>query len=117
MKKEIAEYADKYLISQKVKVEHQCLVGELRPLKIPTWTWDPISKNFIMALPFSTSKKNAIWLTVNRLNKSTYFLPIQDTLGVNKLVELYVKEIVQFYGILTEIVSDRDQRFQARFFW
>ena len=37
IKKEIGDYVDKYLICQKVKAKHQHLVGELRPLEIPTW--------------------------------------------------------------------------------
>ena len=37
MKRAIAEYIDKCLTCQRVKVEHQQLVGELRPLEIPMW--------------------------------------------------------------------------------
>jgi len=37
MKKEIAEYVDKFLIFQKLKAEHQRPVGKLRPLDIPIW--------------------------------------------------------------------------------
>jgi len=60
MKKEVAKYVDKYLTCQKVKLEHQHPVGELRPLEIPTWKWDSISMDVIMGLPLSPSKKNAI---------------------------------------------------------
>ena len=48
MRREIAEYMDKCLICQKAKAEHQRPVGELEPLKIPTWNWDPISMDFVM---------------------------------------------------------------------
>jgi len=37
MKGEIAEYVDKCLTCQVMKVEPQCPVGELRPLEIPIW--------------------------------------------------------------------------------
>jgi len=76
-----------------------------------------ILNNFGMALLFSASKKNDIWVIVDQIIKSTNFLSIWDTWEVRKLAQLYVKEIVQFHEILTDIVSDRDQRFQARFFW
>jgi len=36
MKKEIAEYVDKCLTCQKVKVEHQYPISELSPVEIPT---------------------------------------------------------------------------------
>jgi len=57
MKREIAEYVDRCLTCQKVKAEHQRPIGELRPLKVPTWKWDSISMDFIMGLPLSASKK------------------------------------------------------------
>jgi len=79
MKKDVAEYVDKCLTCQKVKAEHQRPVGELRPLEIPTWKWDSISMDFVMGLPLSASKKNAIWVVVDRLTKSAHFLPIKDT--------------------------------------
>jgi len=85
MKKEVAEYVDKWLAYKKVKAKHQHPMGELRPLEIPTWKWDSISMDFLIGLPLSTSNKNAIWDTVERLTKSTHFLPIRDTSGVEKL--------------------------------
>ena len=115
MKKDVAEYVDKCLICQKVKAEHQRPVGELRPLEIPTWKWDSISMDFVMGLPLSASKKNAIWVIVDRLTKSAHFLPIKDTWRVEKLAQLHVKEIVRLHGSLLDIVSDRDQRIQAHF--
>ena len=50
MKKEIIKYTDKCLICQQVKAEHQCPVGVLRPLDIPTWKWDSNSMDFVMGL-------------------------------------------------------------------
>ena len=111
MKKEVAEYVDKCLTYQKVKAEHQRPVGELRPLEISTWKWDSISMDFVMVLPLSASKKNVIWVIVDRLTKWSHFLPIKDTWGVKKVAQLYVKEIVRLHGILLDMVSDRDQRF------
>ena len=90
MKKAVAEYVDKCLTCQKIKAVHQSLVGELRPLEIPTWKWDSVSMDFVMGLPLSASKKNAIWFIVDRLTKSVHLLPIRDTWGVEKLAQLYV---------------------------
>ena len=65
MKNEVAEYVGKCLTCQKVKVKHQNPVGELQPLEIPSWKWDSISMDFIMGLPVSTLKNNAIWVIVD----------------------------------------------------
>ena len=115
MKKEVAEYVDKCLTCQEVKVEHQYPVGELQPLEVPTWKWDSISMDFVMGSPLSALKKNAIWVIVDRLTKSAHFLPIKDTCGVEKLAQLYVKKIVRLHRIPLNIVSDRDHIFQACF--
>jgi len=57
MKKEIMEYVDKCLIFQMVITEHQRPIGELRPLKIPTWKWDYISMDVVIRLPFLLQKR------------------------------------------------------------
>jgi len=71
--------------------------------------------NFVMGLLLSTTKKNAIWVIVDRINKSAHFLPIRDTWNVEKLAQLYVKEIVRLHRISANIMFDKDQRFQAFF--
>jgi len=58
-----------------------------------------MSMDFVMDLPLSASKNNTVWVIVDRLTKSAHFLPIKDTLGVEKLAQLYVKEIVRLHGI------------------
>jgi len=68
-----------------------------------------------MGLPLSVLKKDATWVIVDRLTKLAYFFLIRDTWGVEKLAQLHVKEIVRLHEIPPDLVSDRDQRFQARF--
>ena len=52
---------------------------------------------------------------VDRLTKSAHFLPIRIDYSFDKLVELYIKEIVRLHEILISIISDRDTRFTSRF--
>ena len=54
-------------------------------------------------------------MIVDRLTKSTHFLPCKITHSLEKLAELYVKEIVRLHGIPMTIISDRDSRFRSRF--
>ena len=68
-----------------------------------------------MGLPLTTSKKNAIWVIVDRLTKSAHFVPIHESWTVDRLAQLYIKEVVRLHSMPRDIISDRDSRFQARF--
>ena len=56
-----------------------------------------------------------IWVIVDRLMKSTHFLPMKNCDSIEKLAEWYVKEIVRIHGMSVSIVLDRDPRFTSRF--
>ena len=47
--------------------------------------------------------------------KLAHFLPVRTDYSLDKLVELYVKEIVRLHEILMSIILDRDPRFTSRF--
>nr|GFD48948.1 hypothetical protein [Tanacetum cinerariifolium] len=47
------------------------------PLEIPMWKWDEISMDFVAGLPTTQKRYDAIWVVVDRLTKSTHFLPIR----------------------------------------
>ena len=49
------------------------------------------------------------------MTKSAHFLPVRIDYLLDKLVELYIKEIVQLHGIPASIISNRDPRFTSRF--
>ncbi|KAL8105263.1 hypothetical protein AgCh_029162 [Apium graveolens] len=68
-----------------------------------------------VGLPGTKSGHDAIWVVVDRLTKSAHFLPINETSSLDKLVHLYVCEIVLRHGVPVSIVSDRDPRFNLRF--
>ena len=52
---------------------------------------------------------------MNRLTKSTHFLPVRLYYSMDRLAELYVSIIFRFHGVPLSIVSDRDPRFTSRF--
>nr|GFD42248.1 retrotransposon protein, putative, Ty3-gypsy subclass [Tanacetum cinerariifolium] len=59
-----------------VKIEHQRASGLLQQLDIPVWKWDEISIDFVTGLPPTQRRHDTIWVVVDRLTKSAYFLPI-----------------------------------------
>jgi hypothetical protein len=115
MKADITNFVSRCLTCQKVKVEHQRPAGLLQPLEIPIWKWDNISMDFIMGLPRTILGYDAIWVIVDRLTKSAHFLAMKSTYTLDRLAQLYVKEIVRLHGIPSSIVSDRDPRFTSNF--
>ncbi|KAG8497069.1 hypothetical protein CXB51_008359 [Gossypium anomalum] len=115
MKRDIFEFVSKCLICQQVKAEHQVPSGLLQPIMVPEWKWDRITMDFVLGLPLTPGKKDAIWVIVDRLTKSAHFIPVRTDYSLNKLAELYIREIVRVHGIPLSIISDRDPRFTSRF--
>ena len=71
--------------------------------------------DFMVGLPRWCSGHDTIWVIVDRLTKSTHFLPIKNSDSLDKLAQLYVREIIRLHGMPVSIVSDRDLRFTSRF--
>ena len=115
MKRDISEFVTKCLVCQRVKVGHQVPSGLLQSIRIPKWKWDRISMNFVVGLPLTRRKHDSVWVVVDRLTKSAHFLPVRTDYSLDKLAQLYIKEIVRLHGILISIISDRDPRFTSRF--
>nr|GEU37421.1 reverse transcriptase domain-containing protein [Tanacetum cinerariifolium] len=88
-------------------------LGLLVQPEIPQWMWDNITMDFVTKLPKSSQGYDTIWVIVDRLNKSALFLPIRETNPMEKLVRMYLKEVVTRHGIPVLIISDHDGRFAS----
>nr|GFA50039.1 hypothetical protein [Tanacetum cinerariifolium] len=64
--------------------------------------------DFVSGLPRTPSGYDSIWVIVDHLTKSVYFLPMKKTDSIEKLAQLYLKEIVCRHGVPVSIISDRD---------
>ena len=71
--------------------------------------------DFVVGLPVTRRKHDLIWVVVDRLTKSAHFLLVRTDYSLDKLAELYIKEIVWLHGIPMSIISYRDPRFTSRF--
>ena len=115
MKKDIVEDVSKCLTCQQVKDEHQVPSGLLNPIPIPQWKWDNITIDFVSDFPLIQRKHDSVWVIVDIFTKSSHFLSVRLDYSMDRLVELYVNEIVLLHGIPVSIVSDHDPRFTSRF--
>nr|GEW21242.1 hypothetical protein [Tanacetum cinerariifolium] len=66
-------------------------------------------------LPRTPSGYDTIWVIVDQLTKSAYFLPMKKTDSMEKLTQLYLKEIVYINGVSILIISYQDSHFTSRF--
>jgi transposase InsO family protein len=87
----------------------------MQPLSIPAWKWDDISMDFIVGLPLTPRKHDSIWVIVDRLTKTTHFIPVHTTYSAERYVEIYIDIIVRLHGVPKTILSDRGTQFVARF--
>ncbi|GKC15195.1 putative reverse transcriptase domain-containing protein [Tanacetum coccineum] len=95
MKKDIATYVSKCLSCSKVKAEHQKPLRLLQQPEIPEWKWENITMDFIVKLPRTRSRHDAIWVIVHLLTKSAHFLAVREDFKTEKLARLYINNIVE----------------------
>ena len=90
MKQDIAWYVERCLTCRKVKAEHQRPHGKMQPLDIPVWKCEDITIDFITKLPRTARRVDSIWVIKDQLTKSAHFILIQESISLNRLVEIYV---------------------------
>ena len=71
--------------------------------------------DFVAGLSVTRRKHDSIWVVVDRLTKLAHFLLVRTDYSLDKLTELYIREIVRLHGIPISIISNRDSRFTSRF--
>ena len=62
--------------------------------------------DFVVYLPRTSRKHDAVWVIVYRLTKPAHFLAVQMTFTLEEFCRLYIREIVQLHGVLVSIISD-----------
>jgi hypothetical protein len=70
--------------------------------------------NFVVGLPRTPRGKDGIWFVVDRLTKSTNFIPMKMTTSAKELVPFYMKEVLRLHGVPKSIVSDWDCKFVSK---
>ena len=71
--------------------------------------------DFVSGFPLTKQEHDYVWVIVDKLTKSAYFIPVKMDYYLDRLAELCVEEIVRLHSVPLSIVSDRDPRFTLRF--
>jgi hypothetical protein len=85
--------------AKELKANHLKTAGILQPLPIPSWKWEDINMDFIIGLPNTSQRHDSIWVIIDRLTKTTHFLPVHTTNNAKKYTEIYLDQIVHLHGV------------------
>ena len=71
--------------------------------------------DFIARNPRTQKGCDAIWVLVDRLTKMVRLIATKTTVAASKLDYQFIDKLFHFYGLLMDIVSDRDSKFIGAF--
>ncbi|KAL0311786.1 UNVERIFIED_CONTAM: Transposon Tf2-11 polyprotein [Sesamum radiatum] len=114
MRDDVETYVRTCLICQQDKADHQKKAGLLQPLPISTRPWESVSMDYISGLP-KVGDLGSIIVVVDRLSKYATFIAAPKHVTAEGTAHLFFKHIVKYWGLLKDIVSDRDSRFTGVF--
>ena len=86
----------------------------LQPLPIPERPWVSVSMDFIIGFP-KVDGMNTIMVVVDRFTKYAVFVAAPTMCTAEVVVELFYRNVVKYFGVPFDIISDRDVRFMGRF--
>ncbi|GJU22885.1 putative reverse transcriptase domain-containing protein [Tanacetum coccineum] len=83
------------IVADALKAQTEALKPEnLTAEDVGEWKWEKITMDFVTKLPKTTNGYDTIWVIVDRLTKSAHFLPMRENDPMEKLMKLYMKEVV-----------------------
>ncbi|KZV57841.1 hypothetical protein F511_03410 [Dorcoceras hygrometricum] len=114
MEQDVERYVKTCLVCQLDKSERTKEAGLLQPLPIPERPWQSVSMDFILGFP-KVGGMASILVVVDRFSKYAVFIAAPKVCTAEHAAELFFKNVIKYFGIPQDIVSDRDTRFTGRF--
>jgi hypothetical protein len=107
-------YVRTCLIFQQDKTVRQREAGLLQPLPIADKLWVSVSMDFIVGFP-KVDDMNAVMVVMDRFSKYVVFIAAPSVCTAEVAARMFYRNVVKYFGVPTDIVSDRDARFTGRF--
>ena len=114
MDQEVEEYVRSCDSCQQNKATRHKKYGLLDHLDIPNRPRDDISMDFIVGLP-EPGRHTKIWVVVDRFSKMAHFIPLSTETTIKEIANIFLREVWRLHGLPNSVVSDRDSRFQSKF--
>ena len=115
MGKDIRKHVQECDACQRTKPSNHPPIGRLHPLPIPGRPWESIGMDYLGPVPKSISGKDMILIAIDRLTKMARFIPTTSSVTSKETADLFLREVFRHHGLPSNIVSDRDPRFTAKF--
>ncbi|XP_070056934.1 uncharacterized protein [Nicotiana tomentosiformis] len=110
IKKDIVRYVAWCLNCQQAKYEHQRPVGLLQKIVILVRNWERIGIDFLVGLSRTLRRFDAVWVIIDRLTKFAHFIPDMNSYTSEKMIKIYIREIIHFHGLVEHHISLSDGR-------
>jgi hypothetical protein len=108
MKRDVVHFITKCLECRQFKVGHHHPTCLLQLHDVPMSKWEVISMDFVVGLPLTLHRHNAILVIVDKLTKSAHFILVRDTYDVIDVECMFISEVIHLHGLPKKIISDRD---------
>nr|GEY24132.1 hypothetical protein [Tanacetum cinerariifolium] len=102
-------------LDETIKHKSDATLYYLDRIWVPFKGNERISMDFVTKLSRTSSGHDTIWVIVDRLTKSAYFLHMCEDYKMDRLARLYLNEIFARHGVAISIISYRDSRFISMF--
>ena len=86
----------------------------LQPLPIPESLWTSISMDFITSMP-KVEGMGSVFVVVDRFLKYAMFMAAPSTCTTEVTVDLFYRNVVKYFGLPEDILSDGYSHFTCRF--
>ena len=96
------------------KMERKKTAGLLQLLPILEKPWESIFMDFIGKFP-KVSDCKSIFVIVYRFSKYVVFIPAPEECPSEEAARLFFSNVVRYFGLPKDIISDRDARFTRKF--
>ena len=114
MEFDVELYVKTCLVCQQDKVLRQKEAGLLQPLPILERPWISVSMDFVVGFP-KVDGMDAVMVIVDRFSKYAVFMATPSVCTAEVAAGLFYKYVVKYFGVPSDVVSDRDVRFTGRF--
>ncbi|XP_015084295.1 uncharacterized protein LOC107027726 [Solanum pennellii] len=114
MEDDIEAYVKTCHVCQVDKNERKKEASLLQPLRILEMPWLLVSMDFNFGFP-KVDSKASIMVIVDRFSKYFVFIVAPELCSSEIAADLFYKYVVKYFGVPSDIVSDRDTKFTGRF--